>query len=97
MVRTIATENKGIAELAQEIERFRQHFSARADRVARDVEVWKRRLLDLLEERLLDRVVRVAIGDDALNELAKRVAERKTDPYAAVGEILRLAGLGDAT
>jgi GTPase len=96
VVRTIATENKGVAELAREIERFRKHFSGAEERGKREIEVWKRRILELLEQRLLDRVVRVAIGDNALHAMARRVADRETDPYAAVNEILRLAGLGGA-
>jgi LAO/AO transport system kinase len=96
VVRTIATENKGIAELAREIERFRQHSQGAENRRPREIELWKQRLVDLLELRLMERVQRVGINDAALSALAERIANRQIDPYAAVNEILAKAGLGDA-
>jgi hypothetical protein len=41
---------------------------------------------------LLERVLDNARGQQALEELAIEVAERKKDPYSAVGEILARAG-----
>ena len=50
IVRTIATENKGIDDLAHQIELFRAHFDQAQERRAREVEHWKEWLLRLLEE-----------------------------------------------
>jgi len=96
VVRTIATEGKGVAELAREIERYRQHVSRAELRRSKEVELWKQRVVELLERRLIDRVTRAGIDEKALTSLAERIANRETDPYAAVNEILAKAGLGEA-
>jgi LAO/AO transport system kinase len=96
VVRTIATENKGIAELAGEIERFRRHSVGAENRRAREIDLWKTRLIELLELRLMERVERAGINDATLAALAERISNRQIDPYAAVNEILAKAGLGDA-
>jgi len=93
VIRTVATEGKGIAELAAAIEKFRRHFEAAGLRRAKQTERWKQRLLDLLEHRLMARALGDESGEAALEALAAEVAERKKDPYAAVDELLRRAGL----
>ena len=96
VVRTIATENKGISELAREIERFRQHTSGPENRHAREIELWKQRLVELLEQRLIQRVTRAGIDEAVLASLAEKIANRETDPYSAVNEILAKAGIGES-
>ena len=93
VVRTVATENKGIATLALTIAKFRKHFEASGERQRKHVEHWKLRLVDLLESRLLQRALGGAGGEARLAELAAEVAERKKDPFAAVSEILSKSGL----
>ncbi len=93
VVRTVATENQGIAEMAAAITSFRRHFETSAHRQAGRVARWKQRLIELLQQRLLDRVVGERLGETALEAVAAEVADRKKDPYAAVNEILARAGL----
>jgi LAO/AO transport system kinase len=93
VVRTIATENKGIDILAETIGKFRKHFEASGERQRKHVEHWKRRLVDLLESRLLEKALGGAEGQRRLEELASEVAQRKKDPFAAVKEILAKSGL----
>jgi LAO/AO transport system kinase len=95
LVRTIATENKGITELAEQIALFRKHFDQAEDRRARVIAHWKEWLLRLLETRLMERVVGAHLDEAQLEKLATEVAARKKDPYAAVNEILARAGLGE--
>jgi hypothetical protein len=57
------------------------------------VERWRKRLVELLQARLLERVLNHEEGRGALESLAAQVAERKKDPYAAVNEILARSGL----
>jgi LAO/AO transport system kinase len=94
VVRTVATENKGIDTLAGKVAEFRKHFESSGERQRKHVEHWKQRLVELLESRLLQRVLRGAGGEKRLAELAAEVAERKKDPFAAVNEILAGSGLG---
>jgi LAO/AO transport system kinase len=93
VIRTVATENKGIDALAEAIGKFRGHFTSPADRAKKHVERWRGRLLELLEARILERVLDSAGGEAALTALATEVAERRKDPFAAVHEILSKSGL----
>jgi LAO/AO transport system kinase len=93
VVRTVATENKGVEGLAETVAKFRMHFEASGERQRKHVEHWKNRLLELLGSRLLERALGGAGGEARLAELAGEVADRKKDPFAAVNEILKSSGL----
>jgi LAO/AO transport system kinase len=93
VVRTIATENKGIRELGAAIQEFRQHVERSGQLQARKTANWKKRLLDLLQARLLERVVANGMGEKGLEALAADIAMRRRDPYTSVSEILTRAGL----
>jgi LAO/AO transport system kinase len=95
VVRTVATENKGIDTLAGMIGKFQKHFEATGERQRKHVEHWKKRLLELLESRLVEKVLGGAGGQRRLEELASEVAQRKKDPFTAVKEILARSGLAD--
>jgi LAO/AO transport system kinase len=94
VVRTVATENKGVDSLAEAVAKFRKHFESSGERQRKHVEHWKRRLIELVESRLLEKVLGGAGGEARLAEIAKAVAERKKDPFTAVNEILAKSGLG---
>src|SRR5208337_3388166 len=89
VLRTVATENRGITELAETIGKFRKHFEASGERQKKHVEHWKNRLVEMVESRLLERVLGGKEGEARLRELATEVAERRKDPFTAVSEILK--------
>jgi LAO/AO transport system kinase len=93
VVRTVASEGKGIDALAETIAKFRKHFECSGERERKHVEHWKRRLLGLIESRLVERVLGGAGGEARLAEMATEVAERKKDPFTAVNEILAKSGI----
>jgi LAO/AO transport system kinase len=93
VVRTVATENKGVDELGREIARFREHFAKTRERGARELAYWKEWLLRLLQARLMERAVGAHFSESQFDQLAAAVAARKKDPYRAVNEILARAGL----
>jgi LAO/AO transport system kinase len=93
VVRTIASENKGVDALAETVGKFRKHFAASGERQRKHVEHWKKRLIELLEARLLERALGGKDGEARLEELASAVAQRKKDPFSAVNEILEKSGL----
>ena len=95
VVRTVATENRGIDELATAIERFRKHFESSGQRSRRHVEHWKSRLIEMLDSRLLEKVLGGKNGEAKLQELAATVAARKKDPFSAVSELLKSSGFDD--
>ncbi|MGC2816056.1 MAG: methylmalonyl Co-A mutase-associated GTPase MeaB [Candidatus Acidiferrum sp.] len=93
VVRTSASESKGIEALAETIGKFRKHFETSGERERKHVEHWKKRLLGLIESRLVDRVLGGAHGEQLLTEMAKSVAGRKKDPFTAVSELLAKSGV----
>jgi putative protein kinase ArgK-like GTPase of G3E family len=48
---------------------------------------------ELLQEQVTGRVVEKVVGNGTLDRLIDRIAARETDPYSAVEEVLRKAGL----
>jgi len=93
VIRTIATDNNGIEALAETIAKFRAQFESSSDRSKKHAAHWRNRLIELLEARILDRVLNAAGGESALNQLARDVAERRTDPFAAVNLLLAKSGI----
>jgi LAO/AO transport system kinase len=88
IIRTVASENKGVDDLAAAIARYQEHFANSTGRQERKIEHWKSRLLALAGEVFLRRAVSGADGEAALEKLAREVADRGKDPYAAVRELL---------
>ena len=93
VIRAVATENKGIQALAETVGKFRKHFETSGERERKHVEHWKLRLVELIESRLLERVLGGPGGEARLAELAAAVAARKKDPFTAVNEILARSGI----
>ena len=89
VVRTIATEGKGIVALAAEIEKFLKHIAASPEFKTRETDHWRRRLIEMIESKLLDRILSTPASERRLAALAEEVATRKKDPYAAADEILK--------
>ena len=93
VIRTVATENRGVEELASTVEKFRKHFESSGQRRQKHIELWQNRLIEMLESRLLEKVLGGKEGEVRLRALAVEVAERKKDPFSAVSEILKGAKL----
>jgi LAO/AO transport system kinase len=93
VVRTVATEDQGVAELARQIALFREHATKSQNRQARQLDYWKEWLLRLVETKLVDRVLGDPAGVVAFEKLAAEVAARTRDPYSAVHEILSRSGM----
>ena len=89
VIRTVATENRGVEELATTVAKFRKHFESSGQRQQKQVEHWQNRLIEMLESRLLEKVLGGKSGEARLRTLAEEVAARKKDPFTAVTEILK--------
>lgn len=87
IVRTVATQSKGIAEFADAIERYAAFRREQAAALPRRASIAENRLLELLRERLLRRVLAEAFAPGELSACAEAVAERRRDPYSIVEEI----------
>jgi LAO/AO transport system kinase len=88
VVRTVATQDQGVAQLAGQIALFREHVTKSQNRQARELAYWKEWLLRLIETRLVDRVLGDRAASAAFEKLATEVAARTKDPYSAAQEIL---------
>jgi LAO/AO transport system kinase len=88
IVKTVATENKGLEELAAAVESYRDFQSGATEARGRRGAVARWRILELLRERLLARALEVDGTRERLESLAAEVAEKRRDPYSAVDELL---------
>jgi len=96
IVKTVATENKGLEELAAAVESYREFQRGESSGVERRRAVARWRILELLRERLLQQALRHAGAGARLDELAAEVAEKRRDPYTAVEEFMGSAEGGGA-
>ena len=93
VLKTVATEGAGVEELLAAIERYRGFLDSAGLAEQKARQNWRQRLLALLRERLLNRVVVETLDNGLLDEYAARVAARQVDPYSVVDEVMRKAGL----
>lgn len=89
ILKTVATENQGLGPLADAIERFQQTQRDAALSGDRRRAIARWRIIELLRENLLARVLESDASVAMLNRLADEVATRRRDPYSAVEELLR--------
>jgi LAO/AO transport system kinase len=90
IVKTVATESKGVQELAAAVENYRQsHLKTEAGN-PRQHAIARWRILELLRERLLTQTLASSGASEKLERLAGEVASRQRDPYSAVDELLNL-------
>ena len=89
IVKTIATENKGIEELAAAIESYRDFFSQAKSVDGRRRAIARWRILELLRERLVLQTLEADSASEKLDRLAGEVASRQRDPYSAVEELMK--------
>jgi LAO/AO transport system kinase len=89
IVKTVATEGKGIQDLAAAIEKYRNFHSESKSGDGRRRAIARWRILELLRERLVAQTLESDSASEKLDRLAGEVASRQRDPYSAVEEILR--------
>ncbi len=88
IVRTVATQNKGIAEFVAAIEQYAAFRQQQTASLVRRASIAENRLVESLRERLLRRVLHEAFAPGQLHELAMAVAARQRDPYSIVEDIV---------
>jgi LAO/AO transport system kinase len=89
IVKTVATEGVGVAELVSAIESFVQAQKTSTVSGSRRQAVARWRIVELLRESLLNRVLESGSSASTLDRMAEEVASRKRDPYSAVEEIIQ--------
>ena len=89
ILKTVAIENQGLEALVEAIDRFHQTQRDAALNSDRRRAIARWRIIELLREKLLDRVLDSDGSVAMLNRLADEVATRRRDPYSAVEELLQ--------
>src|SRR5215471_16564554 len=88
IVKTVATDGRGVAELAAAIANYEKFLRKRGLLERKRAEHWRTRLLEMLRDALLNRVLREQLSQEELSRLASEVAEHRRDPYSLVEEMV---------
>ena len=89
IIKTVATENKGIEDLSVAITSYYDFQKSAEGSIERRKSIAKWRLLELIREKLLSDLMSKNGTSEKLEKLALEIAEKKTNPYSAVEEILK--------
>ncbi|MBK7513081.1 MAG: methylmalonyl Co-A mutase-associated GTPase MeaB [Chloracidobacterium sp.] len=89
IIPTVATESKGIDELATAIASYYEYQLQGESSILRRQAIAKWRLLELLQERLLSDLLMQPGTTEKLEALSLAVAEKRNDPYSAIDEIIK--------
>lgn len=88
IVKTVATDGKGISELAAAIANYENFVQQQNLLLKKKISNWRERLVEMLRDTLLDRLLNESLSADELSRLAAEVAEHHRDPYSLVDEIV---------
>jgi LAO/AO transport system kinase len=94
IIKTVATENQGLVELAAAIEKFKEAQRVPETNSERRRAIARWRIVELLRERLLAEVLGSASAEAELDRLADEVATRRRDPYSAVESLMKAGNRG---
>ncbi len=92
IVKTVASDGKGIDQLAAAIASYEQFLTKQDLLVKKKTENWRDRLLEMLRDSLLERIRREQMSDGAAARYAAEVAQHKRDPYSLVEQIVGSVG-----
>jgi len=86
IVKTVASEGKGVDELASAIAEYEAYLQKESRALKKSVENWQERLVEMLRDAMLEKA-RAQLGDGSIQKLAVEVAEHRRDPYSLIEEI----------
>jgi LAO/AO transport system kinase len=88
IVRTVAIEGKGVPELAAAIADYETFLARNELLLKKKVSNWRERMIEMLREALLQRLLRERLPEAEIGRLAADVAEQRRDPYSLIEEIV---------
>ena len=91
IVKTVASEGKGIAELTAAIQGYEAYLEKENLVLKRHIENWEERLAAMLRDALLEKA-REQMSNGEAARYAAEIAEHKRDPYTLVEEIVDRIG-----
>src|SRR6516162_2002841 len=95
VIKTVATEGKGISELAAAVAGYEEFLEKKDLLLKKKISNWRERLIEMLRETLLDRLLREHVRENEIARLAAEIAEHRRDPYSLVEEIVDGFGCRD--
>jgi LAO/AO transport system kinase len=93
LVRTVATESRGVAELLDVVEGLHRRFEESGTLARRRRARLHRQLEGAVRERLMSHVFRHVVAPDEVEETVGRMARREVDPQTVAAEIVGRAGI----
>jgi LAO/AO transport system kinase len=87
VVKTLASDGKGITELADAIRQFDEYAKKENLTLKRSIHNWQERLLEMMRDAMLEKV-KMHLSDERLSKYAGEVAAHKRDPYTLVEDIV---------
>ena len=91
IVKTIASEGKGIEHLADAIAGYEAYLQRENLALKHSVDNWRERLVEMLRDAMLERA-RGQLDHGRVEQYAAEIAEHKRDPYTLVEELVAKAG-----
>lgn len=88
IVRTVASEGKGIAELAAAIVEYERYLEQKDLLLKKKITNWRERLVEMLRDSLLECLLSERLPEAEIARLAEEIAEHKRDPYSLAEEIV---------
>jgi LAO/AO transport system kinase len=88
VVKTVATEGKGISELAAAIAGYEQFLEQQDLLLKKKISNWRERLIEMLREAVVQQLLSERLSQDDIARLASEIAEHRRDPYSLVEEIV---------
>lgn len=88
IIKTVATRNEGIVELADKIYEHKNYLEESKHILFKRKIQTEAHLKDVLREETIQRVFKMMGGEAEFDKLVHKVAERELDPYTAVEQIL---------
>ena len=80
IVQTVASDNKGVGELVDAL-------SGLPSSSERAITAWKERLMTMVRQRLIERVLAETLDDAKIAEAAREIVGRRLNPYDFVDEV----------
>jgi LAO/AO transport system kinase len=89
VVKTVASEGQGTGDLAKAISQYETFLATENLLEKKNVQNWQERLVEMLRDAVLERVVQKRFADGDLSRYAADVAAHKRDPYSLIEEMVR--------
>ena len=89
IMKAVANQNIGIAELVETFEKHRKHIADNGQLTVRRTERTKNEMLDLLNSNIGSYITRTIVDTGKLDSAVEDIKAHKTDPYTVVAEMLK--------